>query len=110
MTQAPLEGVKVVEMGRVMAAPFCAQMLGDMGADVIKVEMPPGGDESRSYGPHNFGGLSYYFVSLNRNKRSLTLDLKDESDKEVMRRLLARSDVFIHNSLPKAMTGLGFSY
>jgi crotonobetainyl-CoA:carnitine CoA-transferase CaiB-like acyl-CoA transferase len=110
MTQAPLEGIKVVEMGRVMAAPFCAQMLGDMGADVIKVEMPPGGDESRSYGPHNFGGLSYYFVSLNRNKRSLTLDLKDQKDKEVMRKLLGRSDVFIHNSLPRAISGLGFAY
>jgi glutaryl-CoA transferase len=110
MTAAPLEGVRVVEMGRVLAAPFCAQMLGDMGADVIKLEMPPGGDESRSYGPHNFGGLSYYFVSLNRNKRSLTLNLKDESAKEVLRRLLARSDVFIHNSLPRAINGLGFSY
>ena len=110
MTQAPLEGIKVVEMGRVMAAPFCAQMLGDMGADVIKVEMPPGGDESRSYGPHNFGGLSYYFVSLNRNKRSLTLNLKDDGDKEVLRKLLAHSDVFIHNSLPRAISGLGFAY
>jgi crotonobetainyl-CoA:carnitine CoA-transferase CaiB-like acyl-CoA transferase len=110
MTRAPLEGIKVVEMGRVMAAPFCAQMLGDMGADVIKVEMPPRGDESRSYGPHNFGGLSYYFVSLNRNKRSLTLDLKDQKDKEVMRKLLGRSDVFIHNSLPRAISGLGFAY
>ncbi|MEX2236120.1 MAG: CoA transferase [Dehalococcoidia bacterium] len=109
-TPAPLEGIRVVEMGRVMAAPFCAQMLGDLGADVIKVEMPPGGDESRSYGPHNFGGISYYFASLNRNKRSITLDLKQEEDKQTLRRLLERSDVFIHNSLPRAIEGLGFAY
>ena len=110
MKRAPLEGIKVVEMGRVMAAPFCAQMLGDMGADVIKVEMPPGGDESRSYGPHNFGGLSYYFVSLNRNKRSLTLDLKHPRGVEVLKRMVARADVLIENYRPDVKHRLGIDY
>ncbi|MPZ23872.1 MAG: CoA transferase [Dehalococcoidia bacterium] len=110
MNPAPLDGLRVVEMGRVMAAPFCGQMLGDMGADVIKVEMPPGGDESRSYGPHNFGGVGYYFASLNRNKRGLSLNLKEDGAKEILRRLLRDADVFIHNSLPRAVDGLGFSY
>ena len=90
---APLSGIRVVELGKVIAAPFCGMMLGDMGADVIKVERPPEGDETRGYGPYNFGEMSYYFVSVNRNKRSIALNLKNPGEAEAMRRLLDTADV-----------------
>jgi len=109
MRQA-LEGIRVLELGRVLAAPFCAQMLGDLGAEVIKVEVPGSGDESRTYAPPFVEGESFYFFSLNRNKESITLNLKDERAKDVLRRLIERSDVFLHNSLPGPMERLGFSY
>jgi crotonobetainyl-CoA:carnitine CoA-transferase CaiB-like acyl-CoA transferase len=109
MRQA-LEGIRVLELGRVLAAPFCGQMLGDLGAEVIKVEAPGSGDESRAYGPPFVEGESFYFFSLNRNKESITLDLKDERARDVLRRLIERSDVFLHNSLPGPMERLGFSY
>jgi crotonobetainyl-CoA:carnitine CoA-transferase CaiB-like acyl-CoA transferase len=109
MAQA-LEGIRVLELGRVLAAPFCGQMLGDLGAEVIKVEVPGSGDESRAYGPPFVDGQSFYFLSLNRNKESVTLNLKDDRAKDVLRRLIARADVFLHNSLPGPMERLGFSY
>src|SRR3990170_4829046 len=109
MSQA-LEGIRVLELGRVLAAPFCGQMLGDLGADVIKVEMANVGDESRAYGPPFVDGQSFYFLSLNRNKESITLNLKDERGKDILRKLIARSDVFVHNSVPGPMDRLGFAY
>jgi len=109
MRQA-LEGIQVLELGRVLAAPFCAQMLGDLGAEVIKVETPGSGDDSRAYGPPFVDGQSSYFLSLNRNKESITLNLKDERARDILRRLIERSDVFLHNSLPARMEGLGLSY
>jgi formyl-CoA transferase len=109
MRQA-LEGTRVLELGRVLAAPFCGQMLGDLGAEVIKVEVPGTGDESRAYGPPFVDGQSFYFLSLNRNKESVTLNLKDDRAKEILRRLIKRSDVFLHNSMPGPMERLGFSY
>jgi len=109
MRQA-LEGIRVLELGRVLAAPFCGQMLGDLGAEVIKVEVPGSGDESRAYGPPFVEGESFYFFSLNRNKESITLNLRDERAKDILRRLTERSDVFLHNSLPGPMERLGFSY
>jgi crotonobetainyl-CoA:carnitine CoA-transferase CaiB-like acyl-CoA transferase len=107
---APLEGIRVLELGRVLAAPFCGQMLGDLGADVIKIEMAGVGDESRAYGPPFVDGQSFYFLSLNRNKESVTLNLKDERGKDLLRKLIARADVFVHNSVPGPMERLGFSY
>jgi crotonobetainyl-CoA:carnitine CoA-transferase CaiB-like acyl-CoA transferase len=107
---APLEGIRVLELGRVLAAPFCGQMLGDLGADVIKIEMAGVGDESRAYGPPFVDGQSFYFLSLNRNKESVTLNLKDERGKDILRKLIARADVFVHNSVPGPMERLGFSY
>ncbi len=109
MTHA-LEGIRVLELGRVLAAPFCGQMLGDLGAEVIKIEVPGSGDESRAYGPPFVEGESFYFLSLNRNKDSVTLNLKDPRAKDVLRRLIELSDVFVHNSLPGPMERLGFSY
>jgi len=85
-------------------------MLGDLGAEVIKIEMPETGDESRAYGPPFIEGQSFYFLSLNRNKESVTLNLKHERAKEILRELITRSDVFVHNSVPEPMERLGFSY
>jgi len=103
----PLSGIRVLEMSQIIAAPYCGQMLGDMGAEVIKIEVPQGGDVSRSYGPYRFGdpadgvghGLSYYFCAFNRNKQSVTLNLRLEGAKDALRELIKRSDVFLHNSL-----------
>lgn len=106
----PLAGYRVLELGRILAAPFCAQMLGDMGAEVIKIEVPQGGDEARAYGPPFVNGESSYFFALNRNKESVALNLKDSRGKEIARDLIRRSDVFVHNSVPGSIERLGFSY
>jgi crotonobetainyl-CoA:carnitine CoA-transferase CaiB-like acyl-CoA transferase len=118
MADLPLSGIRVLEMSQIIAAPYCGQMLGDMGAEVIKIEVPDGGDVSRSYGPYRFGdpkdgvghGLSYYFCAFNRNKQSITLNLRHEGAKDALRRLIERSDVFVHNSLAASIERLGFSY
>ena len=78
----PLEGLRVLDLSRILAGPFCTMMLGDMGAEVIKIENPQGGDDTRSWPPFYEGGESSYFQSVNRNKRSLTLDLKSEEGKK----------------------------
>ncbi len=109
-TTAALSGVRVVELGRVLAAPFCGQLLGDAGADVIKVEIPGDGDESRSYGPPFLNGQSYYFLSLNRNKRSITLNLKHDGARAILERLLSSADVFLHNLLPGPAERLALDY
>jgi crotonobetainyl-CoA:carnitine CoA-transferase CaiB-like acyl-CoA transferase len=105
----PLEGLRVVDLTRVLAGPFCAMLLGDMGADVIKVEEPALGDDARGWAP-NIGSWSAYFLGVNRSKRSLTLDLKKPAAAEALRRLLARSDVFIENFKPGSLDKLGFGY
>jgi crotonobetainyl-CoA:carnitine CoA-transferase CaiB-like acyl-CoA transferase len=105
----PLEGLKVIDLTRVLAGPFCAMLLGDMGADVIKVEEPRLGDDARGWAP-NVGSFSAYFLGVNRSKRSLTLDLKHPSCTEALRRLLAGADVFIENFKPGSLDKLGFGY
>ena len=107
---APLEGLRVLDLSRILAGPFCTMMLGDMGADVIKVEHPRGGDDTRSWPPFYEGGESTYFQSVNRNKKSLTLDLKLEEGKKNLRRLVERSDIFIQNFRPGTIERLGFGY
>ena len=104
----PLAGLRVLELGRLMAAPFCGQVLGDLGADVIKVEQPGRGDESRAYGPPFVNGESYYYLSLNRAKRSIALDLKDPKGAEALRRLVRTADVFLHNWASDAIERIGF--
>src|SRR5690349_15326613 len=106
----PLDGVRVLDLTRALAGPFCSQMLGDMGADVLKVEQPGVGDNARGWGPPFQGGESSYFLSVNRNKRSLALNLRDERGAEVLRRLVARSDVLLENFVPGTLDRLGFSY
>ena len=105
----PLTGVRVIEVCNVAAGPFCAMLLADMGADVVKVENPDGGDTLRSWPPIN-DGYSENFASLNRNKRSVTLDLKDPSDVEMLRRLGADAQVLIENNRPGVMDRLGMGY
>jgi crotonobetainyl-CoA:carnitine CoA-transferase CaiB-like acyl-CoA transferase len=106
----PFEGLRVLDLTRALAGPFCALMLGDMGADVVKVEQPGVGDNARAWGPPFQGGESSYFLSVNRNKRSIALDLRQPAAKEALRRLVARSDVLLENFVPGTLDRLGFSY
>ena len=106
----PLDGIRVIDLSRVVSGPFCAMTLGDLGAGVIKIEEPGRGDESRAFGPPFLGGESPYFLSINRNKRSCTVNLKRDAGKAILRRLLGGADVLIENFRPGAMTRLGFGY
>src|SRR6476646_6959843 len=102
----PLEGITVVAVEQAVAAPFATRQLADLGARVIKIERPDGGDFARSY-DRSVHGLSSYFVWLNRSKESLTLDLKKPAARQVLDRLLARADVVIQNLAPGAAERLG---
>ncbi len=105
----PLAGIRVVALEQAAAAPFCSRQLADLGAEVIKVERPDGGDFARAY-DGALHGLSAYFAWLNRGKRSIVLDLKQAADHAVFAKLLERADVFIHNLAPGALDRLGFGY
>ncbi len=109
---APLAGVRVVDASRVLAGPYLAMLLGDLGADVVKIEKPDGGDQTRAWGPPFVGTeearVSAYFLSINRNKRSIALDLKTAAGKDVFHRLLATADVLVENFLPGEWRKLGF--
>src|SRR5262249_20957260 len=105
----PLDGLKVVDLTRVLAGPFCTMLLGDMGADVIKVEEPREGDDARMWAPF-VGDWSSYFLGVNRSKRSLALDLKDPDGQAILRKLIAQADVFIENFKPGSLDKLGFGY
>jgi crotonobetainyl-CoA:carnitine CoA-transferase CaiB-like acyl-CoA transferase len=103
----PLAGLVVCDVSTVLAGPWCTMLLGDLGADVIKVE-PPDGDPTRGYGPPFAGDQSTYFLAANRNKRDIRLDLKKEPGRDVLRRLIARSDVLVENFRPGGLARLGF--
>ena len=105
----PLDGIRVVEVGNFMAVPFCGMQLADLGAEVLKVENPHGGDLTRTTGPF-LGDESSNFVRLNRNKRSVALDLKSADGKALFRRLAASADVVIENLRPGTMDALGLGY
>ncbi len=109
LTEAPLNGVRVLEVGNYMAGPFGGMQLADLGADVIKIETPEGGDIVRTTAPFQ-NGESATFIRLNRNKRSIALDLKDARGKDVFKRLVATADVVIENLRPGAMAKLGLDY
>ena len=106
----PLDGIKVLDLTRVLAGPYCTMLLADMGADVVKVERPGAGDDTRAYGPPFVNGESAYFMSVNRNKRSLTLNLKHADGLKVLERLIATADVLVENFRPGTMEGFGFGY
>ncbi len=104
-----LKGLRVVDMTRVLAGPFCAMLLADMGAEVIKVEEPGKGDDARGYPPF-LRGVSAYFTNLNRNKQSIILNLKNPEAKEILMNLLKESDILLENFKPGTMDKLGFGY
>src|ERR1700737_1019969 len=106
----PLSGTRVVDLTRALAGPYCTLLLGDMGADVIKIELPGTGDETRQWGPPFIAGESSYFLSVNRNKRSITLDLKSLAGSEALKRLVRSADVLVENFRPGTMERLGLSY
>src|SRR5215207_4810895 len=106
----PLSGTRVVDLTRALAGPYCTLLLGDMGADVIKIELPGSGDETRQWGPPFVNGESSYFMSINRNKRSVTLDLKSPPALDALRRLTQTADVLVENFRPGTMDRLGLAY
>jgi CoA:oxalate CoA-transferase len=105
----PLEDIVVLDLSRVLAGPYCSMVLADLGADVIKVELPGTGDDARAFGPF-VGGESTYYMSLNRNKKSLTLNLKHPKGKAILLKLAARADVVLENFRPGTMERLGLGY
>ena len=106
----PLAGVRVLDLTRVLAGPYCAMVLADMGADVIKIENPDGGDESRGFLQPNYHGHSIYFLTVNRNKRSVALDLKAAAGKAAFLKLVAQSDVVVENYRTGVMERLGLGW
>jgi formyl-CoA transferase/CoA:oxalate CoA-transferase len=93
----PLDGIRVIDLTEALAGPWCTMLLGDLGADVVKVERPDGGDQSRGWGPPFVGSESAYFLATNRNKRGITVNIQTPGGQEVMQRLLAEADVFVTN-------------
>jgi crotonobetainyl-CoA:carnitine CoA-transferase CaiB-like acyl-CoA transferase len=110
VTQGPLEGLLVADFSRVLAGPFATMLLGDLGADVVKVEHPAGGDETRGWGPPWYGDHSTYYLAVNRNKRSIALDLKTDAGRRAARALAARADVLVENFKAGAAERLGLGY
>ncbi|MGH9330585.1 MAG: CaiB/BaiF CoA transferase family protein, partial [Vicinamibacterales bacterium] len=109
-SRGPLTGIVVADFTRVLSGPYCTMLLADMGARVIKIEQPGKGDDTRAWGPPFVRGESAYFLSINRNKESLTLDLKRPEAREVLDRLLAKADVLVENFRPGTMGRMGIGY
>jgi crotonobetainyl-CoA:carnitine CoA-transferase CaiB-like acyl-CoA transferase len=105
----PLTGLKVIDLTRVLAGPFCTMMLGDMGAEVLKIEEPGVGDESRGWAPF-IGDQSSYYLSVNRNKKSVALDLKTRTGAELLAALIDEADILVENFRPGSLANLGFGY
>jgi len=108
--QPPLKGVRVIDLTRVIAGPYCAMVMGDLGAEIIKVEQPKIGDESRAWGPPWMKEMSAYFISINRNKKSFTLNLKHPQGVEIFKSLVKKTDVLLENFRPGTMEELGLGY
>ena len=106
----PLDEIRVLDLSRILAGPYCSMLLSDFGADIIKIENPDKGDDTRAYGPPFVQGESAYFMSVNRGKRSLALDLKSSKGREVLTRLIQRSDVLLENFRRDFLQSIGFGY
>ena len=106
----PLNGIRVLDLTRVLSGPYCTLLLADMGADVVKIEIPGVGDETRGWGPPFLEGEASYFLSVNRNKRSVTLDLKQAEAQAALKRMAERSDVIVENFRPGTTERLGMDY
>ena len=107
--KGPLAGIRVLDFTRVLAGPFATQILSDLGAEIIKLEPPGSGDETRGFPPHR-GGESHYFIAINRGKRSIVIDLRTDEGKQVVKQLVATVDVVVENYRPGVMDRLGLSY
>jgi crotonobetainyl-CoA:carnitine CoA-transferase CaiB-like acyl-CoA transferase len=105
-----LDDIFVVDLSRILSGPVCSMLLADMGAEVVKIEPPPYGDDSRQWGPPFLGGTSTYFLSINRNKKSLGLNLKTEEGRRILWQLIERADILIENFRPGVLEKLGFGY
>ena len=103
-----LDGIRVVDLTRALAGPYCTLMLADHGADVVKVEIPGTGDETRDWAPPSIKGVSAYYLAINRNKRSVTCDLKHPDGKRILERLIEQADVVVENFSPGVLGRLGF--
>ena len=108
-TKGPLAGIVVVDLSRILAGPYATLLMAEMGARVIKVEPPKGGDDARAYGPY-VNGRSTYFASVNRGKESIALDLKNDEHRAIFEKLLAKADVIVENFRPGTMEKLGFGW
>ena len=108
--RGPLAGIRVLDLSRVLAGPYCTMVLGDLGAEVIKVERPGTGDDTRAWGPPWAGTESAYYLSTNRNKKSMTLNLKDERAQEIIRELASQSDIVVENFRPGSLERMGIGY
>ena len=106
----PLDGILVLDLSRILAGPYCSMLLSDFGADIIKIENPDKGDDTRAYGPPFVDGESVYFMSINRGKKSLTLNLKSPEGREILTKLIQRSDVLLENFRRDFLQRLGFGY
>src|SRR5690242_20211567 len=106
----PLEGVKVLDLSRVLAGPWCTQTLADLGAEVWKIEEPSRGDDTRSWKPPEIGGESTYFLCCNRSKQSVALDLKNPDGRAAVRRLAEKADVLVENYRKGALDRFGLGY
>ncbi len=106
----PLRGITIVDLTRVLSGPYCTMLLADMGARVIKIEQPRKGDDTRAWGPPFVAGESAYFLSINRNKESVTLDFKHPEGRDLLARLIGRADVVVENFRPGTLDPLGFGY
>jgi succinyl-CoA--D-citramalate CoA-transferase len=106
----PLEGVRVVEMGSLLAGPFCGQLLGDLGAEVIKLEPPGKGDPMRVWGRHRKDGHTLWWPIIARNKKSVTLNLREEEGQNLARRLISEADVVVENFRPGTLERWGLGY
>jgi formyl-CoA transferase/CoA:oxalate CoA-transferase len=109
-TPGPLAGITVLDLTRVLSGPYCTMLLGDLGARIIKIERPGTGDDTRAWGPPFVDGESTYFLSINRNKESLTLDFKQAEGRALLERLVARADVLVENFRPGTLDAIGFDY
>ncbi len=110
MNPAPLSGLTILDLSRVLAGPYCTMLAADMGARVIKIEHPKGGDDTRAWGPPFLAGESAYYLSINRNKESVALDFKSPEGREVLASLVARADVLVENFRPGTLDRIGLGY
>src|SRR5438093_7922702 len=106
----PLQGLRAIDLSQDFAGPFCTMILYDLGAEVIKIEKPDGGDETRAWCPPFVNGISYYFLSLNRGKKSVVLDLKTREGQRVVRKLAVDADIFVESSRPGQMARFNLDY